>query len=311
MRNKPNPRVVGGFVVGGVVLLVAGLITFSSTALFSNKQEYVMYFNGSLNGLDVGSPVSFRGVNIGRVTSIIMELDRDRKQISTPVYVEIEPDKFKVDSGISLLAEPPIKRMVEGGLRAQLQKQSLITGQMYIELEFHRNTVPEFKAGESAKVDEIPTIPSPLDQVQDTLKDVLDKVRKLELDKLVVTASDTLVVTHAAVKELLEVTQKVNARMDPIMDNIDSTSAEGRNTLKELQVTLKELNKTVDNAGKMFNSIDKEVNTLSPTVHSTASNAKGAFQEVTSAMRAMRELAEYLERNPDALLTGKQNSNRR
>lgn len=305
-KAKPSTRLIGLFVISGVVLFFAGIIAFSTTELFSRKQEYVMYFNGSLKGLEVGSPVSFRGVSVGMVKNIVLELDRDRQRISTPVYVEIEPEKFKVNQGISFLAEPPIKRMIEGGLRAQLKNQSLITGQMYIELEFHRDSVPEFKAGEGGGIDEIPTIPSPLDQVQDVLKTVLEKVRKLELEKLVTTASDTLIVTHETLVELRDLTKKVNSRIDPIMDNIDRTSESGNETLKELQVTLRELNKTVDRAGKMFTSIDHEVNTLSPTVSKAAENSRNAFEEITSAMRAMRELAEYLERNPDALLTGKQ-----
>lgn len=310
-RSKPNARTIGLFVIAGICLFFAGIIAFSKADLFSRKQKYVMYFGGSLKGLDVGSPVSFRGVSIGRVINIVMELDRDKGRITTPVYVEIEPDKFKVDDGLSLLAEPPIKKMVESGLRAQLKNQSLITGQMYIELEFHRNSPPEFKAGEKSSIDEIPTIPSPLDQVQDTLKTVLEKVRTLELEKLVTTASDTMTVTHQAIKELLEVTQKVNSRIDPIMDNIDATSGAGHETLKELQVTLRELNQTVDRAGKMFASIDREVNTLSPTMHKAADNSRNAFEEITFAMRAMRELADYLQRNPDAILTGKQNRERR
>lgn len=311
MRSKPSPRTIGAFVLGGIVLFFAGIITFSASQFFSRHLEYVMYFDGTLKGLDVGSPVSFRGVQVGQVTNIVMEIARDRRAISTPVFVEIDPSRFKVDGGISLLAEPPIKRMVEAGLRAQLQNQSLITGQMYIELEYHPNTVPEFKAGEGSKVDEIPTIPSPLDQVQDTLKGVLEKVRTLELEKLVETAGDTLKITHATLGELLALTQKVNARIDPILANVDATAGEGQATLKQLQATLKELNRTIEQAGKVFTSVDKEVTTLSPTVAKGADNARTAFDEISAAMRSLRELTEYLERNPDALLTGKQNNDRR
>lgn len=311
MRNKPSPKTIGLFVLGGIVLFFAGIITFSSAEFFSRRLEYVMYFDGTLKGLNVGSPVSFRGVQVGQVTNIVMEINRDRKSISTPVFVEIDPSRFKVEGGISLLAEPPIKRMVEAGLRAQLQNQSLITGQMYIELGYHPRSVPEFKAGEGSSVDEIPTVPSPLDQVQDTLKVVLDKVRTLELDKLVGMASDTLKVTHATLNELLTLTQKVNARIDPILTNIDNTTGEGQVTLQELQATLKELNKAIGQANQVFRNVDKEVATLSPTVAKGADNARTAFDEISAAMRAMRELAEYLERNPDALLTGKQNTNRR
>lgn len=121
-----------------------------------------MYFDSSLKGLSVGSPVSFRGVQIGQVKNIIMEIDRDRRRVLTPVYVEIDHEKFRMPGftgQISLLSEPPIKRMIEHGLRAQLQSQSFITGQMYIELEFRPSYPPRLRDENRSGMDEIPTIP--------------------------------------------------------------------------------------------------------------------------------------------------------
>lgn len=308
-KKKRSATLIGTFVVGGLVLFLLGLVAFSSSSIFSRKQEFVMYFDSSLKGLDIGSAVSFRGVQIGQVKNIVMEIDRNRRRVLTPVYVEIDHDRFRMGGladQIGLLSEPPIKKMVENGLRAQLQSQSLITGQMYIELEFRPSFPPRMREEADSGVDEIPTIPSQLDRVQGALETMLESFRKLELQKLADTTVSTLETTHSAAYEFYEVMRKINARIDPILDNVDGASAESRVALVELQETLKELNTAVAKASAMFATIDGEAAILAPNLNKGADNARTAFEEVAAAMRAMRELAEYLERNPDALLTGKQ-----
>ncbi|MCH2546836.1 MAG: MlaD family protein [Alphaproteobacteria bacterium] len=312
-KKKKSAKLIGTFVVGGIVLFLAGLIAFSSSSLFSRRVEFVMYFDSSLKGLDIGSPVSFRGVQIGHVTNIVMEIDRERKKVLTPVYVVIEPEKFKgkgLTDQISLLAEPPIKSMVEKGLRAQLQSQSLITGQMNVELEFRPSFPARYRKDEPGGVDEIPTIPSQFDRVQGAVETILESFRKLELQKLADTTVGTMETAHAAAYEFYTLLHKLNARIDPILANVDGASEEGRKALVELQKTLKELNVSADKATAMFAAIDKEVASVSPALNKGVENARTAFDEVATAMRAMRELADYLERNPDALLTGKQQNRR-
>lgn len=312
-KKKKSAKMIGTFVVGGIILFLAGLMAFSSSNLFSRQAKFVMYFDSSLKGLDIGSPVSFRGVQIGHVTNIVMEIDRKREKVLTPVYVEIDLDKFKskgLASQISLLTEPPIKPMIEKGLRAQLQSQSLITGQMNIEMEFRPSFPARYLKEEEGGIDEIPTIPSQFDRVQGALEAAVESLRKLELQKLADASVGTMETAHAAAYEFYAVMHKINEKIDPILANVDGASSESQKTLLELQKTLKELNKATDKASAMFAAVDREVATVSPTLNKSADNARTAFDEVATAMRALRELAEYLERNPDALLTGKQQNRR-
>ena len=312
-KQKRSATLIGTFVVGGIILFLAGLVAFSSADLFSRKEEYVLYFDGSLKGLDIGSPVSFRGVQIGQVTNIVMQIDRDRRRVLTPVYVEIDHEKFRtggISDSISMLAEPPIGKMVENGLRAQLQNLSLITGQMYIELEFRPSYPLNLREDGERAANEIPTIPSQFDRVQATLESALESFRRLELQKLADTSVKTLETTHAAAYEFYAVMHKINGRLDPILANVDGASAESRKSLAELQRTLKELNTAAQKASKMFGSVDNQVAVVSPSIGKGAENARTAFDELSAAMRALRQLAEYLERNPDALLTGKQQNRR-
>lgn len=309
MRSKPNTRMIGLFVVGGILLFLGGIIVFTTADFFSRRLEYVLYFDSSLNGLDIGSPVSFRGVNIGQVKNIVMEIEPSRKRVLTPVTVEIEQGRFKVSSfsdQISLLAETPIKRMIDQGLRAQLQTKSWITGQMYIELEFHPSFPATLKAPKDSGYDEIPTIPSQLDQVQATLRDVLESVRKLDLQGLANKGVKTLETAHAAVYEIYDVTHKINQKIDPILAQVDGTTAAGQAALEQTQKTLKQLDTTIREANAMFVNINHEVSAISPGLTKGVSSAGTAFTEGAAAMRALKELAEFLERRPDALLTGKQ-----
>jgi paraquat-inducible protein B len=312
-KKKRSAKMIGTFVVGGIVLFLAGLVAFSTSNLFSRQAKFVMYFDSSLKGLDIGSPVSFRGVQIGHVVNIVMEIDRERKRVLTPVYVVIDLEKFTskgLSNQISLLTEPPIKRMVEKGLRAQLQSQSLITGQMNIELEFRPSFSARYVQEAEGGIDEIPTIPSQFDRVQGALESALESLRKLELQKLADTTVGTMETAHAAAYEFYTLMHKINSRIDPILANVDGASSESQKALLELQKTLQELNKATDKASAMFMAVDKEVATVAPTINKGADNARTAFDEVGAAMRALRGLAEYLERNPDALLTGKQQNRR-
>lgn len=305
-KKKRNAKLIGAFVLGGLTLFLAGLVIFSSSNLFSQRMKFVMYFDSSLKGLDAGSPVLFRGVQIGHVDNIVMEIDRESKRVLTPVYVVIDPERFKQKGKVSLLSEPPIHAMVERGLRAQLQSQSLITGQMNIELEFRPSFPARYMKEGDGGIDEIPTIPSQFDRVQGALESALESLRKLELQKLADTTTGTMETAHAAAYEFYSLMRKLNERIDPILQNVDGSSEESRKALVELQKTLKEVNKAAENASTMFGSIDREVAAMSPNINKGANNARTAFDELASAMRALRQLAEYLERNPDALLTGKQ-----
>ena len=313
MQPKRDAKWIGVFVIGGIILLLAGIVAFSSTGWFSRQMNFVVYFDSSLNGLEVGSPVSFRGVDIGKVTNIVMEFDPSHQQVNTPVYLEIDPQRFKVSSfsdQISLLADPPMKKMVEKGLRAQLQTKSWITGQRFIELEFHPTYPARFRADKGSKADEIPTIPSQLDQVQETLKNVLASVQKLDLQELVTEAVLTVETTRAAAYEFYSMAHKVNEQIDTLLANANSSTEESTARLKEMKKTLNDISGAAEKVAKMAGNLDSEIRTISPNITKGANNATSAFDQMALAMRALKELAELLERNPDALLTGKQKNAR-
>src|SRR5207342_2069367 len=129
MSTRPNPAVIGAFVVGAVALLMVALLVWGGTGFLRTKLNYVLFFDSAVTGLNKGAPVMFRGVKIGEVTDIQIRW-------GTPlvaVYVSLEPEALKgtAEGGAARRIEQVAR---EGGLRAQLRMQSFVTGVLYIAL---------------------------------------------------------------------------------------------------------------------------------------------------------------------------------
>lgn len=156
MNRKVNKTVIGLFVVGGLVLLLIGIVVFGSGALFKRKNKFVLYFDGSVKGLSVGAPVVFRGVSIGTVKDISLIYDSKVGTVLLPVIVEIE--QGRIEGAPSFGQEGGDKKMIELGLRAKLEVQSFLTGQLMISFDFYPNK-PAQLHGIMKQYPELPTLP--------------------------------------------------------------------------------------------------------------------------------------------------------
>ena len=136
MAKQANRMMIGGFVVLAVIIMAASLVVFGSGKFFKKTNKYILYFDESVKGLSVGAPVLFQGVQVGSVTSITLQADFVTMKTQIPVFIEIEPDRWKVRTGERNYRKVAAK-LIEMGLRAQLIMQSFITGQLMIELDFY------------------------------------------------------------------------------------------------------------------------------------------------------------------------------
>ena len=174
MSKPANKTLIGAFVVGATALLLLAIAVFGSGKLFQTTSRYVLFFDGSISGLSVGSPVLFRGVPVGRVVEIRLTGNLDSLVFQTPVFIELnkkDEGRFSISDG-DISRKEYLDRLVSHGLRATLATQSLLTGQLMIEMDFYpRNQIPypikEVK--EYDDVPEIPTIPSQFDNILQTL----------------------------------------------------------------------------------------------------------------------------------------------
>ena len=179
MGRKANPVVIGAFVVGAVALAVLGIVVFGSGRFFADTTAFVMYFSGSVDGLSVGSPVKFKGVEIGAVTSIQLDLGSEEARI--PVWIEVDNKKI-IACGAKLPSDAAsLKAEVDRGLRAQLNSQSIVTGLLFVQLDYHPEA-PASWCRRPRRVNEIPTIPTTLEQAQQAAAEIIANLKQVDFD---------------------------------------------------------------------------------------------------------------------------------
>lgn len=311
MAKQANRMMIGGFVVIALLILAASLAVFGSGKFFKKTVKCVMYFNGSVKGLTVGSPVLFQGVQIGSVVSIVLEIDPTKMQLQIPVVIEYEPDKFQVAGGAKVPRDPrkTIPILIDRGLRAVLTTQSFITGQLAIEIGFYPGTpvVMAKETGEYKGYIEIPTIPSTTQKLFDALAKLdLERLQKhLEstldgIDKL--ANNPNLPASLQALKETLQDTRKLVKRVD-----------------REVGPLAKSTKKAVKDIGKLALDLNRRLVGVTASLDKTLSDARGTIsqdsplmvdlqntlQELARMSRSFRQLADYLDQQPQSLIFGK------
>ena len=243
MSNKANPTVIGAFVLGAIGLVIVGLVIFGSGKLFKKTEVHVLYFKGSVKGLTVGSPVSFRGVPIGQVSAIRMIINSETLVIDIPVLVDIDPTRFQVccdEQGqlINRVKDPDktVNNLIKKGLRGKLAVQSLVTGQLMVDLDFYPGT-PVNLVSTDSRYHEIPTIPSqmqafleklqniPIDKIAQKVSDVLDSI-----DDFVRTQElkGSVVALDQALKDVQHLTKNLDGRIESLFGNANATMSNAR-----------------------------------------------------------------------------------
>ncbi|MGZ9056249.1 MlaD family protein, partial [Methylomagnum sp.] len=198
--SKPiNPMAIGGFLIGGLALLITALLVFGGGQLFKPKLYWVVYFDSSLNGLNVGAPVKVQGVQVGTVKELVLQMDLKNNRLMKPVVLEIEPGSLVNPQGEviqSALTEEAsherLKALIDSGLRARLEIQSLLTGLLYVDLDFYPNYEARLTGFNYKDYPEVPAIPTTVDEVKSALEEVVTKIKDMPLDSMVRDLSATL-----------------------------------------------------------------------------------------------------------------------
>ncbi len=318
MTASAQKTMVGAFVLGGVALFTLGIILLGGGRLFNNSLEYVLYFDGSVSGLSIGAPVVFRGVPMGNVTQISLVANARDSNVTIPVTIRID-DKSFIRSGGGSLSETAqaeiIHRMVERGLRARLQLGSLITGQYKVELDFFPNTPINFRS--SNPDSEIPTVPSPIDTLQRTFA-------RLPIDKMADSITTILTNLTSAVgqgqlqkgiesftatfDEIRKVVteSEIRTALEDVLGQVDgATRAVTREipaAINAFQQALDSISKAAQQISKVSASAESAIGKDSPTMN----DLRRLLREASTAARSLRNFADMLERNPEALLKGRQ-----
>ena len=306
--KKANPAAVGAFVLGAAALLIVGVITLGSGTLFRKTQRFVVYPEGSVNGLTAGSPVKIRGVEIGTVVEVNALSDPSRNDILNQVIIEIDPARLKRRGS----EQPTLERaeaLVENGLRGRLELQSLVTGQLYVGFDFYPNQPVRLRGIES-EYPELPMIPSLTQEIGNNLRAVMSRLQKIPLEEI----AESLQGAMAGLDKLANSPDLAAAvaELDDAVAELRGAVGEARGTLADARKLVTDvdaqLDPLVDSAVHALDQAHRTLSTVESAVEPGADvrdELTQALEELTKAARAISRLADYLERNPSSIVFGR------
>jgi paraquat-inducible protein B len=333
MSKPANKTMIGAFVVVAVALAVAAVVLFGSGKFFRKTEPWLTFFQGSVKGLNVGSPVVFRGVQIGQVTDIIVGFDPTKLEVLIPVLLEIDPEKFKDIGPREERSDLSMhEALISRGLRAQLQIQSLVTGQLLINLDFYPDTpakligMDRFK--DKMKFEdrwEIPSVPTPLQELEKALselniKEITEDIKKAMNGIAKLASSPDVHEGIGILKNTLLAVQKLarnlDSKIEPLATGIDQTLVEARAGIGDARKLMNEqgpaLVSKIEKAAESATTALVQANTTLKTIENLSEEGtqlryevSAALTEIAAASRSVRVLADFIEQHPDAILRGR------
>lgn len=324
MSKKANPVAIGIFVVGASMLALIAIMVFGAAKFFTKTETVVCYFQDSINGLDVGAPVKYKGVTIGKVKDIsIFVSPTDVRKSSISVYLSIDLDVVKrrtkearKDGGGS----DSLMNQIDDGLRAMLNYQSIVTGMLYVELDFFANPGEKYvlhkRRGDMV---EIPVAPSGLSDLAKKIENTMLQISEIDFKSIGENLDRLLVSANGKISELD--VQAINASLVASLKNIEKLSADSN-----LRESLKNLNKMLVDAQSFMSKTDAAIGSLHKNASGTMEKVNTVLDDVDAAISpqspfryelsmllknlgdasiSVKALADFIERNPNAIITGK------
>lgn len=340
MTERGTKTFIGAFVLGALALIVGFIILLGSGTLGPKNPTFALYFNTSLKGLTQGSPVYFKGIRVGKVSSIQIRPELGTARFYTPVVIEIEKEKATalLEDGreSELFGDPDIlDRLIQAGLRAKLGISSLLTGQLCVELDIVRNAEPvDLKTLVPYKGSpQIPTQLSSLDAALSTLEDMplqeilldvmsslrslSEQIRDIDASGLVASMRDTSDAIREEVTSFGALRQNAGTTLDSYADLAGSLQKDIRTTLQNVNAALRSVSSlaaasenTVNEAGSAMKELRRAADTADNLFSEDSAPVLEFSQTMLSlrrAAQALSELATLLEIKPNALIFGRNN----
>jgi len=313
MSKPVNKTVIGIFVVVALVLVVGAVLLLGSGKFFKNNLKAVMYFQGSVKGLSVGSPVTFRGVKVGSVTDIRMILNPKDLSITIPVYVEFEQGTME-GAGGGTAGEAyrrfyafkgdtagMMRSLIKAGLKGQLEMQSIVTGLLVVALDFYPDKAATFVGVDRSTI-EIPTIPTPL-------QELAKRVEKIPIEEIIGKIEATLGGIERVVnsQEITGTIKDLNATMGGIQKIVNSPETTEmlrsiRQGVNDARMLIKNIDGQVGPIGdqlksvgtrveKLADTLEAQIEPLASSITKTSDEAKVALKKAEGTMGAIDEVA--------------------
>jgi len=328
MNQKISPTLIGAFVIGALALLILAVIAFGSGQLFRKTQDFVLYFGGSVNGLRIGAPVKFMGVEIGSVKDIRLETQGTSGVHMIPVIIEIDLKKV-IRRGVAreeAMDPNTIREFVKQGMRAQLLTESFVTGVLYVGFDWFPETPLRFvqQPGGHFQYEEIPTVPTGLEEAQDAIVRVVKKLDEIDfkalagsltktsdrfgelasspaLKSILKSLDDDMPELRGAILDFRKLAATANTNVTNVSADLHNVSADLHQTLTAAQSAIEQISATMKEAQTTIVSVRGTVDPNSPTVYELTKS----LREVSGAASSIRMLADSLDSNPQGIILGK------
>ncbi len=306
--SPAKPALVGAFVLSGLVLLVGAIMLFAGTHMFKHQVESVTYFKGSVAGLEVGAPVTFRGVRVGSVTRIGVTINLKDLVSRIPVYMEVDPSAVKLEGRGEDDDKGVFRRLLAAGLEAQLSMQSLVTGELRVDLDLLPGAHATYLAGDT-EGDEIPSSPSKLQSLE-------DQIAELPLKQIADNANQTLT-------SIQRITDELGTRVGPLLDSLKQTSDSAHMTIEAAHVAVAHIDRLAidgqhqlaangDALKGVLVSSDRAVRDAEALVVSLTEmtgpesrmrdDLQSTLRDLAASAGSLRTFMQEIERNPSNLL---------
>ena len=331
MKTKVSPAVVGAFVIGAFALGILALLSFGGFSFFDKPERFVAFFDESIHGLDLGSAVKLRGVRVGRVVGLSIRYDVHNAKNRSVVAVVCELNKDMVTDAhgaiIDVSSRAELEKLVQRGLRAKLEVAGLATGLLFVQLDFPEpDDSSEVTRGAHDRYIVVPSVRSAISEFQTGLSKLLANLQRVNLDQL---AKDISSLATTAKKEiegvdlkgLTEQWKKTGAQFEAFATNpefkktfdhlnagiadlratITKLDAQIEPTSKDFAATLAEAKKTME----AFRAAAATAQNFVTTNGGVVDDISDTLAHLNDAADAVKRLADFLERNPNALITGR------
>jgi paraquat-inducible protein B len=336
MKTKVSPALVGAFVLGAFAIGIIALLAIGSLSLFSKPERFLVYFNEAISGLDQGSPVKLRGVRVGHVVDISIRYDRSTGKSLAAVLCELNRGSISDEHGASIDVSDrgALQGLVDRGMRAQLELSGLATGLLFVELDFMDPAkYPDTNNTTDVKYVVVPSSPSEISEFRASAAELmanatslLAKMQQIDFQGLStelkgLIAEARLRIEGVDFKGMANQWKKTGESIDAIARSPDTiNSLENLNrTLEVLRGSVGHLDTQVDTNGKELQATLIQARAALESFNAAAQSARGfinaqqgfgadttrALEKVADAAESIQRLADFLERNPNAIVSGR------
>ena len=317
MTEKPHTVAIGAFIIGALLIALSAVVFVVGSGIGSDKRSVVMVFDGSVKGLSVGAPVALRGVQVGQVTNIELVLQSETTELIMLVEAELVGKNVRRsgDARGDLMEE-----LIARGMRAQLNLQSLLTGLLYIQLDFHPGSPLTLADTDSPHL-QIPTIPTELQRLTRQIESVDLAAMAINVEAIVNSLNEVMgseeirnlpARLEQAVESVTGLSDQLRAQLETLGPSMEQLLASATVTAEKAGAELPRLTKLagesvarVEDAMIAFEQAMVEVEGLVSPDSATTYQLNRALEELARAGRALQLLARTLEEQPEALIRGK------